>query len=64
MDFREYAIQQLRASIEKTEDAPASSEMHLTAALVALRVEYVPSSTEVMEYIKIYGDDPRPTIHE
>jgi hypothetical protein len=56
MDFREYAMSQLAASLEKDADAPASSEMHLWAARTALMVEYVPSPDEVQEFIRVYGD--------
>jgi hypothetical protein len=56
MDFREYAIGQLRESINKQDTAPGSSEMHLWAARTALMVEYVPGSDEVQEFIRIYGD--------
>ena len=57
MDFREYAITQLRASLEKEADAPGSSEMHLWAAKTALLVGYVPSPEDVQEFIRIYGDE-------
>lgn len=57
MDYREYVIQQLQSSLIKDDDAPGSSEMHLWAAKTALMVEYIPSPTEVAEFIRIYGDD-------
>lgn len=49
MDYREYAIRQLRSSIDKTDDAPASSQMHEMTAIRALRMQRIPELSELLE---------------
>lgn len=51
MDFREYAIHHLQSSLDKTDDAPASSDTHLAAARLALIWERVPAVSEVNAYL-------------
>jgi len=56
-DYLEYAVAQLRAAVDKRDDAPASSAMHEMAARVALTLERVPTYPEIDDAWKMKATD-------
>jgi hypothetical protein len=48
-DYLAYAAHNLRAAMEKREDAPCASSEHEMAALVALKLERVPTYPEIVQ---------------